>query len=143
MRRIVFHVAAIGVLSACAADMPAPLDLSGLDAAKAVAGTTAAGTPASYANRLAVHAFNGSGMSDGMHGNAADNAMFMLSSNSSGSFPWYIQVDLGDVVRLEGVRLYNFNFAKNGTAYTERGVREFMLYVSCGDAWETSASAIM
>ena len=142
MRRIVFHVAAIGVLSACAADMSAPLDLSGLDAAKAVAGTTAAGTPACYASRLAVHAFNGSGMSDGMHGTAADNAMFMFSANNSGSFPWYIQVDLGDVVRLDGVRLYNFNFAKNGTAYTERGVREFMLYVSCGDAWATSASAI-
>ena len=143
MRRIVFHVAAIGVLSACAADMPAPLDLSGLDAAKVVAGTTAAGAPACYVDRQAVNAFNGSGMSGGLHGNVADNAMFMLSSKNSGSFPWYIQVDLGDVVRLDGVRLYNFNFAKNGTVYTERGVREFMLYVSCGEAWATSASAIM
>ena len=143
MRNIVFRVAAVGVLSACAADMSAPLDLSGISHSRCIAGTTAAAVPGYYTNRAAIRAFDGSGIApDGTCGVAADDAMFMFS-NSQSAFPWYIQVDLGETRRIDGVRLYNFNFTKNGTAYTERGVREFMLYVSCGDAWETSASAIM
>ena len=136
--------AAFAAASAHAADgEPEPLDLSGIAAARCIAGNTAAGTPSAYANRGAVNAFNGSGIvADGTCGVTADNAMFMLSSNSSGPFPWYIQVDLGRVVRLDGVKLYNFNFASGGKTYTERGVREFKLYVSTDDTWKTSAADI-
>ena len=137
-------VAAFAAAVARAADgEPEPLDLSGIAAVRCIAGTTSAGNPSVYNNRGAVCAFNGSGIADdGKCGVTADNEMFMLSSNNSGSFPWYIQVDLGRVVRLDGVKLYNFNFAKNGTAYTERGVREFKLFVSTGDTWKTSAADI-
>ena len=71
--------------------------------------------------------------------------MFMLSSNDSGSFPWYIQVDLGETKRLDGVKLYNFNFNANDTSGKPcviRGVREFKLFVSTGDTWKTSAADI-
>ena len=143
-RQLLVPAAVLATAVACADGGAQPLDLSGIAAARCIAGNTAAGSPSAYANRGAVNAFNGSGIADdGKCGVTADNEMFMLSSNNSGLFPWYIQVDLGRVVRLDGVKLYNFNFAKNGTAYTERGVREFMLYVSCGEAWATSASAIM
>ena len=110
-----------------------------------IAGNTAAGTPSAYNNRAPVRAFDGSGIAaDGSCGVTADNEMFMLSARSeeNRTFPWYIQLDLGKVVRLDGVKLYNFNFAAGGKNYTERGVREFKLYVSTGDAWKTSAADI-
>ena len=136
--------AAFAAAGARAADVqPEPLDLSGIAASRCIAGNTAAGSPSAYANRGAVNAFNGSGIADdGTCGVTANDAMFMLSSNHSGSFPWYIQVDLGRVVRLDGVKLYNFNFAAGGKSYTERGVREFKLFVSTGDTWKTSAADI-
>ena len=136
--------AAFAAAGARAADVqPEPLDLSGIAASRCIAGNTAAGSPSAYANRGAVNAFNGSGIADdGTCGVTANDAMFMLSSNHSGSFPWYIQVDLGKVVRLDGVKLYNFNFAAGGKSYTERGVREFKLFVSTGDTWKTSAADI-
>jgi hypothetical protein len=131
---------------AIAAEAPSysQIDLSALASTKAIAGTTAAGTPAAYANRGAVCAFNGSGLDvDGLtHGTTADGAMFMLSANNSGSFPFYLQVDLGETRTIDRVKLFNFNFVKNGTAYTERGVRNFLLYVSNGASWKTSVSAI-
>ncbi len=137
------------VLLACTlkADDLARLDLSGLAASAAIAGTTAAGTPSAYNNRGAVYAFNGAGMSaDGLaHGTTATNAMFMLSSNNTGSFPWYIQVDLGSTQRLDAVLLFNFNFnAKDtsGKICTVRGVKDFRLYVSTAATWKTSAAAI-
>ena len=96
--------AAFAAAGARAADgEPEPLDLSGIAAARCIAGNTAAGSPSAYANRGAVNAFNGSGIADdGTCGVDANNAMFMLSSNNSGSFPWYIQVDLGEAKRLDG-----------------------------------------
>ena len=118
------------------------IDLSGLDSLKVNAGTTAAGTPSAYKDRGAIYAFNGAGMSGNTHGTAANNAMFMLSANDSGSFPWYIQVDLGATKRIDAVRLYNFNFASGGNTYTERGVREFKLYVSTKETWQTSVAGI-
>ena len=118
------------------------IDLSSLGASKFIAGTTAAGTPSAYADRGAFYAFNGAGMSGNTHGTTANKEMFMFSSNNSGSFPWYIQVDLGETRRIDAVRLYNFNFAASGKTYTERGVREFELYVSTGDTWMTSAANI-
>ena len=118
------------------------IDLTGISASKAIAGVTAAGNPSAYQDRGPVYAFNGAGMTGTTHGTAATKAMFILSSNNSGSFPWYIQVDLGEVMRLDAVRLYNFNFAANGNTYTERGPRNFQFYVSTEDSWLTSAAAI-
>ena len=118
------------------------IDLSGLSSDKVIAGTTAANNPSAYKDRGAVYAFNGAGMSGNTHGTAANNAMFMLSANDSGSFPWYIQVDLGATKRIDAVRLYNFNFASGGNTYTERGVREFKLYVSTKETWQTSVAGI-
>ncbi len=118
------------------------IDLTGLAASKAIAGTTAAGDPSAYNDRGPIYAFNGAGMNGAAHGTVANKAMFMLSSNNSGSFPWYIQVDLGELMRLDAVRLYNFNFAANGNTYTERGVKNFKLYVSTDDSWLTAAAAI-
>lgn len=137
--------AAFASVSGAAADGSwTRIDLAGLDASRAIAGTTAAGTPAAYANRGAVRAFDGSGTgADGLaHGTAADGAMFMLSSNDSGSFPFYLQADLGETRRIDRVRIFNFNFVKNGVSYTERGVRNFQLYASDGAAWGTSVAAI-
>ena len=142
-RQLLVPAAVLAAASAFADSGSQPLDISGIDAARCIAGTTAAGTPSAYNNRAPVRAFDGSGIAaGGTCGVTADNEMFMLSSNNSGSFPWYIQVDLGETKRLDGVKLYNFNFAKNGTAYTERGVREFKLFVSTGDTWKTSAADI-
>ena len=118
------------------------IDLSGLAASRAIAGTTAAGSPSAYQNRGPIYAFNGAGLSGTTHGTAANYAMFMLSSNNSGTFPWYIQVDLGEVKRLDAVRLYNFNFAANGNTYTVRGPKNFKLYVSTEGSWLTAAAAI-
>ena len=137
--------AAFASVSGAAADGSwTRIDLAGLDASRAIAGTTAAGTPAAYANRGAVRAFDGSGTgADGLaHGTAADGAMFMLSSNDSGSFPFYLQAALGETRRIDRVRIFNFNFVKNGVSYTERGVRNFQLYASDGAAWGTSVAAI-
>ena len=137
-RAILFILSAAVAANACAAGQTlAKIDLSGLDASKAIAGMVAAGNPAPYVNRGALYAFNGAGMSaDGLtHGTTADNTMFMLSSNNSGSFPWYIQVDLGATQRIDAVRIYNFNFARNGNSYTSRGVRNFNLYVSTDSVW--------
>ena len=125
----------------------AKIDLSGLSSDKVIAGTTAAGTPSAYnSSRGAIHAFDGSGIaSDGTCGTTANNEMFMLSANNTGSFPWYIQVDLGATQRIDAVRLYNFNFNANdteGKPCTIRGVREFELYVSTNDTWMTSAANI-
>ena len=116
------------------------IDLSGLDSSK-----VNAGTPSAYKDRGAIYAFNGAGMSGNTHGTAANNAMFMLSANNSGSFPWYIQVDLGATQRIDAVRLYNFNFSANdteGKPCTIRGVREFKLYVSTKETWQTSVAGI-
>ncbi len=144
-RAILFILSTAVAANACAAVQTlAKIDLSGIDASKAIAGMAAAGNPAAYVNRGAVYAFNGAGMSaDGLkHGTTADNTMFMLSSNNSGSFPWYIQVDLGATQRIDAVRIYNFNFAKNGNSYTSRGVRNFKLYVSTASVWQTSSAGI-
>ena len=125
------------------ADTPlSQIDLTVLAAGQAIGGTTAAGNPSAYNNRGPVYAFNGAGINGTSHGTVANYEMFMLSSNNSGSFPWYIQVDLGEVKRIDAVRLYNFNFAANGNTYTERGVRNFKLYVSEENSWVTSAAAI-
>ena len=68
--------------------------------------------------------------------------MFMLSSNNSGAFPFYLQIDLGEVKSIEAVRIFNFNFTQNGTSYVSRGIRNFRLYVSSGDEWQTSVGRI-
>ena len=139
----VFALFALCIAAAAYAEgEPAKIDLSGLDSSKAIAGTTAAGTPAAYKDRGAVYAFNGAGMSGNTHGTTADNAMYALSSNKSGAFPWYIQVDLSAPKRIVGVRLYNYNFAANGKTYTERGVSNFTIYASMAKKWCTSASSI-
>ena len=134
-------LALLAIPSAVEAEL-SQIDLSGLASSKAIAGATAAGDPSAYKNRDPIYAFNGAGMNGTAHGTAANNAMFMLSSNNSGSFPWYIQVDLGEVRRLDAVRLYNFNFAQNGSTYTVRGPKNFKLYVSTAGSWQTSAAAI-
>ena len=145
-RQLLVPAAVLAAVSAFADSESQPLDLSGIAAARCIAGTTAAGSPSAYSNRGAVNAFNGSGIAaDGTCGVTANDAMFMLSSNDSGSFPWYIQVDLGETKQLDGVKLYNFNFNANDTSGKPcviRGVREFKLYVSTGDAWKTSAADI-
>ena len=145
-RQLLVPAAVLAAASAFADSGSQPLDLSGIAAARCIAGTTSAGNPSAYNNRGAVCAFNGSGIADdGTCGVDANNAMFMLSSNASGSFPWYIQVDLGETKRLDGVKLYNFNFSANdpgGNPCVIRGVREFKLYVLTGDAWKTSAADI-
>ena len=139
----VFALFALCIAAAAYAEgEPAKIDLSGLDSSKTIAGTTAAGDPSAYKDRGAVYAFNGAGMSGTTHGTTANNAMFMLSSNNSGSFPWYIQVDLGATQRIDAVRLYNFNFASGGNTYTERGVKNFKLYFSTSNEWCTSAATI-
>ena len=145
LRRLpIWCVAVLAAAAAGAETGLSPIDLSALDPSKAIAGTTAAGTPAAYANRGAICAFNGSGLAaNGLaHGMTADGAMFMLSSNNSGSFPFYLQADLGEVRRIDRAKIFNFNFVKNGTSYTERGVRNFQLYASKGNSWGTSVSAI-
>jgi len=146
MTKSAFALFALCIAAAAFAEgEPAKIDLSGLDSSKAIAGTTTAGTPAAYKDRGAVYAFNGAGMSGNTHGAAANNEMFMLSANNTGSFPWYIQVDLGATQRIDAVRLYNFNFNANdseGNPCTIRGVREFELYVSTDDTWMTSAANI-
>ena len=134
---------ALFAAAAVAEGTPARIDLSGLAANKAIAGTTSPGNPGVYANRGAIRAFDGSGIaSDGTCGVTADNTMFMFSANKSGSFPWYIQADLGSTYRLDSIRLYNFNFAANGNSFTARGVRNFKLYVSTANFWSTSAATI-
>ena len=143
LRQLLAPAAVFATAVACADGGAQPFDLSDIAPSRCIAGNTAAGTPSPYNNRGAVCAFNGSGIAtDGTCGVTADNEMFMLSSNNLGLFPWYIQVDLGKVVRLDGVKLYNFNFAAGGKSYTERGVKEFKLYVSTGDGWKTSAADI-
>ena len=145
-RRLLVLSAVLLTAVACADSESSPLDLSGIAASRCIAGTTSAGNPSAYSNRGAVNAFNGSGIAaDGTCGVTANDAMFMLSSNDSGSFPWYIQVDLGETKRLDGVKLYNFNFNANDTSGKPcviRGVREFKLFVSTGDNWKTSAADI-
>ena len=136
-------VMALAAMPSAAVAELAQIDLSGLSASAVIAGANAAGNPAAYNNRGPVYAFNGAGLdANGCHGTAANGEMFMLSSNNSGSFPWYIQVDLGEVKRLDAVRLYNFNFAASGKEYTVRGVRNFKLFVSTSATWSTSAGTI-
>ena len=143
--RLRWHSPIAALLLAACARGAERLDLSALPESAAIAGTAAAGTPAAYAGRAPMRAFDGTGLSsDGAaHGTAADGAMFMLSSNDSGSFPFYLQVDLGEVKSIEAVRLFNFNFAKNGTSYTSRGIRRFRVYVSTAGEWRTSVGRIV
>lgn len=97
-------LAALAFTKAEAGDLSA-MDLSAIDASMASAGTTANETPSSYANRSPIYAFNGAGLAGGNHSSAANYTMYMNSANDNGSFPWYIQIDLGEVKRIDGVRL--------------------------------------
>lgn len=135
-------LAMLAALSATADGEPTQIDLSALNASKAIAGIYSVGDPSAYSSREAIYAFNGAGINGQKHTTTADNAMFMLSAYNSGTFPWYIQVDLGEVRRIDAVRLYNFNFSSGGNSYTTRGVRNFRLYVSTDSVWNTSADAI-
>ena len=130
-------LAALAFTKAEAGDLSA-MDLSAIDASMASAGTTANETPSSYANRSPIYAFNGAGLAGGNHSSAANYTMYMNSANDNGSFPWYIQIDLGEVKRIDGVRLYNFNFAK----YTSRGVSNFVIYATNSQVGEYSAAGI-
>lgn len=142
-RELIPAALSLALDSAAAVETVSPIDLSGIPASRAIAGTSAAGNPGAYANRGAIRAFDGSGIAaDETCGTTANDAMFMFSANKSGSFPWYVQVDLGSTQRIDAVRLYNFNFAANGNAYTERGVRNFALYASTAGMWSTSAAGI-
>ena len=98
-------LAMLAALSATADGEPTQIDLSALNASKAIAGIYSVGDPSAYSSREAIYAFNGAGINGQKHTTTADNAMFMLSAYNSGTFPWYIQVDLGEVRRIDAVRL--------------------------------------
>ena len=140
--RLAILAAAFGFGRQAAADSAGD---SVLAVSRAIVGTTADGVPAAYRNRGAECAFNGAGLnaSGTAHGTDADGAMFMLSSNDSGAFPFYVQVDFGSVKLIHSVRIFNFNFAKGGASYTSRGIRNFKLYVSTAPSWRTSTSGIV
>ena len=136
---------AFGLLWACCSLKAATseayqtIDLSQLSSSRVCAGSTASNVPSAYANRGPIHAFDGSGLTGDAHiSTVANETMYMSSSNNTGSFPWYIQVDLGEVTRLDALRIWNFNFA----GYTSRGISDYKLYVSTAGTWETSAAAI-
>ena len=125
-----------------------PLDMSSLSADRAITGKNVANTPPAYTtsgrDRSAIHVFDGSGLSADKttHTASANGTMFMSEAQSEDgknrTLPIYLQVDLGEAKRLGRVTLFNFNMA----GYTERGVKDFDLYVSDGDAWETSVDGI-
>lgn len=136
---------ALGLLWACCSLKAATseayqtIDLSQLSSSRVCAGTTASNVPSAYDKRGPIHAFDGSGLTGDAHvATVANDTMYMSSSNNTGSFPWYIQVDLGAVTRLDALRIWNFNFQN----YTSRGISDYKLYVSTAGTWETSAAAI-
>ncbi len=122
-----------------------PIKWKDLNNPQAIAGATGNNVPSAYKDRPAQKAFDGTGMSaDGLThsgGTEGKDDNFMLSSNKSGEFPWYIQIDLGEVKCLDAVKFFNFNF-DNGGGTLNRGVKNYKLYVSTDNSWQTSATGI-
>ena len=82
----------------------------------------------SYGGREPVYAINGAGLTGEAHGNSAPNTMWM--GLNSGSFAKWFVTDLGSVVPLHSMKIWNYN----QQSWTGRGVKVIDIYISTTDS---------
>jgi hypothetical protein len=77
-----------------------------------------------YKDRTPTYAINGAGLTGEAHGNSADYTMWM-GANSSSFAKWFV-TDLGSVVPLHSMKIWNYN----QSGYSGRGVKVIDIYIS-------------
>ena len=131
MKRILPLLLAAALSTASAGDIHSLIDPSTLTV---VANTTSGNGGGS---RKALYAVNGAGMNaDGTHqSDAANNKMWEAGSVSADS-PGSFKVDLGRVVYLNAIKIWNYNWGQ----YSNRGVKDMEIYYTASSEIANASS---
>lgn len=112
----------------------AALAASASGATRIVLGDSSAAASSTYSNRDAKYAVNGAGLVGDLHTNTADKVTWMCATQSSTVSGQWFRVDLGQVLELSHLKLWNFNFWHATVATTNRGIKDAEVYLSSLDA---------
>ena len=99
--------------------------------ARVVLDDSSATASTSYGNRNPRYAVNGAGLTGDQHtAQAANNVAWLSASDSNPTSNEWFRIDLGQVMPIDHVKIWNFNWDLDGWTTLERGVKDVDFYVS-------------
>ena len=96
-----------------------------------------ANTTSGNGDRKAIYAVNGAGMNaDGTHQSDVANGKMWEAGGVSSTSPGSFKVDLGRVVKLSGIKIWNYNWK----GYTNRGAKDMEIYYTASSEIANASS---
>ena len=122
---------ALAAPSARAGDLHALIDPATLSVVANTTSGNGGGT------RQAIYAVNGAGMNaDGTHQSDAANSKMWEANAVSATSPGSFKVNLGRVVQLNGIKIWNYNWGQ----YSNRGVKDMEIYYTASSEIANASS---